>query len=640
MRSVLETAWQDVRYAIRGSSRNRAFSLAAILAGTLGIGATSAVFSAVDRLLFRALPYPDEDHLVSVGMILPYDTNELLFADPYFSLRHGPGPFQEVTAFQAGSLDTDLTEGRAVRLRALRVEANFLHVLGIRPLAGRVFTRAEDRPGGPRVAMISYSLWLGRFAGDPRAVGHTLLLDGVPAEITGILPRDFEMPTLTPADILLPLALNEATEHAGRALRVFARLKTGVTLRQAIAQIQPRFQHALEAFPPQFRKEISVRVRRVRDRQIGDVHAASLALFGAVLAVLLIACANIASLLLARGVARERETSVRTALGASRARLARQSLTESLILSAIDGILGCALAWVLLRIFISIAPAAWPRLEQATIDLRVLGFTLMTTCGSGLLFGIAPALRQSSAMRVGGWYSTPHSRGRWHAALVSAEMAFSMMLLTSAGLLLHSLWKLESVPLGIETDHVITARFVLGRQGYGRDDQQLAFFNELERRLSTAPVIEVAAITDSMPPSGGMRARPFAVIEIEGQPRRPPGTGGVVGWRYVTPGYFAALGIPLVHVRRFREQDRNPAAFVAIVSESLARRMFPRQDPIGQRILPGPEGQWTTIVGVARDVINWGQPAVADRSITFCASGRPISISRTRSRPPVGAPPS
>ncbi len=606
MLSALETTLQDARYAIRGLVHNPAFSVTAILAAALGIGATSAVFSAVDRILFRALPYPGEDRLVSVGMMAPLDTSEFLFADPYFHLRRDPGPFQEVTAFQAGSIATDLTEGNPVRLNAVRLEANFLQVFGVRPLVGRAFTRAEDVPGGPPVAMISYGLWRSRFAGDPRAVGRTLRLDGAPAEIVGVLPRDFLMPTLTEADVLLPLALNEATEHAGRAFRVFARLKPGIGIPRAIAELQPQFQYALETVPPRFRKEISMRLRPVRDRQVGDVRAASLALFGAVLAVLLIACANIASLLLARAVSRERELAVRAALGASRLRLARQTLTESLILSATGGALGGALAWALLRVSLALAPTALPRLGEAAMDARVLLFTMGAALVSGLLFGIAPAMRRPASPQVGGWHATARSRGGMRSALVTLEIAFSMVLLTGAGLLLRSLWKLESAPLGMQTDHVVVARFVLGRQRYGSDEQQLAFFNELEQRLAAAPGVNSMAIADSIPPSGGMRARPFSSIDVDGRAPLPEGSGGMVGWRYVTPGYFAALGIPIVRGRPFTERDRDPAAFTAVLSESLARHMFPHEDPIGKRILKGPQGQWATVVGVAGDVTNLG----------------------------------
>ncbi len=606
MLSVLETTLQDARYAIRWLTRYPAFSLTAILAGALGIGATTAVFSAVDRILFRALPYADEDRLVSTGMMAPLDTNEFLFAEPYIDLRHNRGPFEDVTAFQAGAYEVDLSESNPVRLHALRLEANFLPLFGIRPAAGRNFTREEDRPNGPHVAMISHALWRSRFAADPAAVGRTLQLDGASYEIIGVLPTDFEMPTLTPADVLLPLALDEASERAGRAFRVFAKLKPGISVRQAMAELQPQYQRAILTVPPQFRKEITWRVRPVRDRQVGDVRAASLALFGAVLAVLLIACANIATLLLARAVAREREIAMRAALGASRLRLARQTLTESVILSGIAGAVGCGLAWVLLRVFVAIAPAALPRLEQASIDGRVLLFTLAAALASGVVFGIAPALRRSRSLLAAGSRATVRTRGGLRSALVTLEIAVSMVLLTGAGLLLRSLWSLESVPLGISTDHVITARFVLGRQGYARPEQQIAFFNQLEQRLADAPGVETVALTDTLPPAGGMRGRPYSTIDVEGRPRIPEGTGGMVSWRYVTPGYFTAMRIPIVRGRPFNEQDRGPSESSTILTESLARKMFPNQDPIGQRILKDPQGQWTTVVGIARDVTNLG----------------------------------
>ena len=603
MLRLLETFWLDARYALRGLRRNPAFSATAVVASALAIGASSAVFSAVDRILFRALPYTNEERLVSVGMMAPLDTNEFLLAEPYFQLRRNPGPFELITAFQAGAIATDLTEGEPVRLNALRLEENFLGVFGMPPAAGRMFTRDEDRPGGPRVALISYTLWVKRFAADPRAIGQTLSLDGEPAEIIGVLPKNFEMPTLAQADVVLPLALDESRERSGRAFRAFARLKPGINTSQAIAMLQPQFQQALETVPKQFRKEVTFRVRPVRDRQVGDARAASLALFGSVLAVLLIACANIASLLLARAVSREREFSVRRALGASRVRLIRQTLTESLILSAAGGIGGCGIAWVLLRVFVAIAPAGLPRLDEASIDSRVLWFAILAALVSGLVFGIAPAWRSGS---VASPRATTQAGGGLRAALVTLEIAFSMALLAAGALLLRSLWKLESVPLGMETPRVVTARFVLGRQRYSRPEQQLAFFNELEQRLKSAPGIEASAISDTVPPSGGTRGRPLSTIAVEGQPTRPEGTGGMVNWRYVTPGYFPALGIPIVRGRAFGEQDRAAPAFTTVLSESLARRMFPNENPIGKRILRGPHGEWTTVVGVARDVTNFG----------------------------------
>jgi predicted permease len=610
MHSLVEDTLYDVRFAVRGLARNPGFALTAMLAAALGIGASTAVFSAVDRILFRALPYRNEARLVSVGIMAPLDSNEFLFASGYFGLRRSmaenQSPFEAVSSFQAGGIPCDLTERNPVRLNCLRLEANFLETFGMTPVVGRTFTAEEDRPNGPRVAMISYGLWRSRFGSDPAVAGRTLTLDGAPVTITGVLPKDFLMPTLTTADILLPEALNEATEREGRALRVFGRLKADTRLELARTMLQPYFARVLETVPPQFRKEVSLRIRPVRDRQVGDVRLAALTLLGAVLSVLLIACANIANLLLARAAGREREMAVRRALGASHGRLVRQVLTESLLLGTAGGAAGCGLAWILLRVFQGIAPGGLPRLEEAGVDWRVLVFAMAASMGASLLFGMAPALRHQSVPSVGTGRVTGLSRGWMRGGLVTAQVAISVILLTGAGLLLRSLWNLERAPLGIERDRVMTAKFTLGRQRYGRNEQQLAFFTELERRLQSLPGITAAAVTDSLPPAGGTRGRPFSTIEVEGRARRPEGTGGMVSWRYVTPGYWAALGIPIRRGRVFTEEDRRAGVDSIIVSESLARLIFGDQDPLGRHILRGAKGEWFTIVGVAADTRNAG----------------------------------
>ena len=610
MFSLAENTLYDLRFALRGLARNPAFSLTAVLAAALGIGASTAVFSAVDRILFRPLPYGHEARQVSIGIMAPLDSNEFLFAGAYFDLRQEllqhRGPFEAVTSFQAGGIPCDLTERNPVRLACLRTEANFLETLGMKPVAGRSFTPEEDRPNGPRVAMISYGLWRSRFGSDPAVAGRTLVLDGSPVTITGVLPKDFLMPTLTAADILLPEALNEATERAGRALRVFGRLKSGIGMAQARAMLQPYFARVLESVPPQFRKEVSLRIRAVRNRQVGDVRLAALTLLSAVLSVLLIACANIANLLLARAAGREREMAIRRALGASRGRLARQMLTESLLLGGVGGAAGCGLAWALLRVFQGIAPGGLPRLEEAGVDWRVLLFAVAASMGAGLLFGMAPALRRERAPSAGAGRATLVSRGWMRGGLVTAQIAISVILVTGAGLLLRSLWNLERAPLGIERDHVMTAKFTLGRQRYGGNAEQVAFFNELERRLQSLPGVTAAAVSDSLPPSGGTRGRPFSTIEVEGRAQRPEGTGGMVTWRYVTPGYWTALGIPVRRGRPFTEEDRQAGVDSIIVSESLSRLMFGGQDPLGKHILRGTKGEWFTIVGVAADVRNLG----------------------------------
>jgi predicted permease len=586
--------------------RNPVFTLTGVLAAALGIGASAAVFSAVDRVLFRPLPYREENRLTSVGMMAPLDTNEFLLAGAYFDLRHNPGPFESVTAFQAGTAACDLTESSPVRLQCLRLEANFLDTLGVVPMVGRSFTREEDRPNGPHVAMISYALWHSRFAGDPHIAGRTLKLDGVTTEITGVLSPDFLIPTLTTAEILLPIALDESRERSGRALRAFGRLKPGLSLAQARAELQPYLQRMLLDVPPRFRKEINLRVRLVRDRQVGDARLASLALLGAVLAVLLIACANLANLLLARGAGRQREMAVRTALGASRSRLARLVLVESLVLGLIGGAAGCALAFAFLRVFRAVGAQALPRLNEASIDFRVLAFAVLAALLSGVFAGIAPAWRPAGTGALGGTRSTSAMSGWLRGTLVTAQIAASMVLLAGAGLLLRSLWNLERVPLGLNSDRVLTASFVLGRQGYGEGSRQLAFFDELDRRLRAIPGVESAAISDSLPPSGGTRSRPFSTIEVEGRPPIPEGTEGMVSWRYVTPGYFATLGVPIRRGRGFAEEDRGAEVYSIVLNEALARKMFSNENPIGRRILHGQKGEWFTVIGVAADVHNQG----------------------------------
>jgi putative ABC transport system permease protein len=609
---LLDSLTNDVRSAFRGLLRRPALALTAILAAALGVGATSAVFSVVDRILFRPLPYAHEDRLVSVGMSSPYDVNEFMFAEGYFDLRRNPGPLEAVTAFQAGTIGCDLNLENPARLKCLRVESNFLDTLGIAPLAGRSFTREEDLPNGPRVAMISYGLWRSAFAADPSIVGRTMPLDGAATVIVGVLPRNFEMPTLTPSDILIPLALNEATERAGRALRVFGRMKPGISVIQARAQLQPYFERILATVPAQFRKEVGLRVQSVRNRQTGSDRLASLALLGAVLAVLLIACANITNLLLARAVARERELAMRAVLGATRWRLARLALTESLILGIAGGIAGAGFAYALLRFFVSIAPQGLMRLQDASIDFRVLLFALAASIGSSVLFGTAPALRTARAAALNSWRATPPSTGGLRAILVSAQIAISLMLLTGAGLLLRSLWKLESVPLGMETERVLVAHIELGRQRYSHDADLIAFYDSLEQRIAALPGVEAAAITDSLPPSGAMRFRPYSSIEIEGQPKMPQGTGGMVSWRYVTPGYFSTLEIPILQGRAFTEADRASSEPPVIVSQSLARRMFPNESPLGKHILKSAQGEWYTVIGIAADVKNGGIAEKAD----------------------------
>ena len=630
--TFVESLLQDLRYAARGFARQPLFTLTAVFAAALGIGSTTAVFSVVDRILFRGLPYAHDDRLVSLGMMAPLDTNEFLFADAYFDWRKHQTPFTSITSFTAGVADCDLTQTNPLRLGCAQVEGNFLSTFGISPVLGRNFTAQEDVPNGPRVALMTYGLWQSRFARDPNISGKTVLIDDRPVTIVGVLPANFEMPTLVHPDLLFPEALDEARERAGRVLRVFARLKPDVTLAQAQAAMQPLFESSLQYVPPQFRKEVHLRMRSLRDRQVQDARTASWVLLGAVGAVLLIACANIANLLLARATSRRKELAVRAALGAGRARLIRQTLTETLLLGVLGGLAGCALAWALLRMFVGLAPEGIPRLDQAALDPRVLLFTLAGSIASGLLFGIAPAIQNPQAESLTGSRTAGARRMLLREWLCAGQIAISLVLLASAGMLLRSLWKIQSVPMGLETEHVMTAEFVLSRLGYSEDARQHQFFNELETRLGRIPGVGSFAISDSLPPSGGTRGRLLASMQVEGQPPFDKGTGGLIMWRYVTPGYFASLGIPMVRGRAFTEEDRAPGASTMILSQTFAQRLFPNRNAVGQRIKTN---EWATVVGVAADVKNLGPMQPSEPEYYILRRHVPDENSRIQ-EPPTG----
>jgi len=630
--TFVESLIQDLHYAARGFLRQPLFTLTAIFAAALGIGSTTAVFSVVDRILFRSLPFAQDDRLVSVGMMAPLDSNEFLLPDAYFDWRKHQTPFQSITSLVAGVADCDLTQTNPLRLGCAQVESNFLATLGVSPVAGRSFSAQEDVPNGPRVALLAYGVWQSRFGGDPNMPGKLVLIDGQPVTILGVLPSNFEMPTLAHADLLFPEALDETRDRAGRVLRVFARLKPGVTMEQARARMQPLFEQALQYVPRQFRKEVHLRMRSLRDRQVQDARTASWVLLGAVGAVLLIACANIANLLLARAFNRRKEMAVRAALGAARGRLIRQTLTETLLLGVLGGLAGCALAWVLLRMFVGLAPEGIPRLEQAALDARVMLFALAGSIASGLLFGIAPAFQNPKGESLHTSRTAGARRGQLREWLCAAQIAISLVLLSSAGTLLRSLWKIESVPLGLEAEHVITAEFVLSRQGYSEEGRQIRFFDSLEARLSKIPGATASIISDSLPPSGSTRGRLLASMQVEGQPPFDKGTGGLIMWRYVTPGYFATLGIPMVRGRAFTEGDRAPGASSMILSQTFAERLFPNGDAIGKRIKTS---EWATVVGVAADVKNLGPMLASEPEYYILRRHVPDATSQMQ-EPPLG----
>jgi predicted permease len=421
------------------------------------------------------------------------------------------------------------------------------------------------------------------------------------------------MPQLAAVDVLTPEQLDETAQrrsNTGTYLRGFARLKPGVSIARAREEMRPLFQASLKDVPPELQGEVHLMVRSLRDRQIHDVRLASWLLLGTVIALLLICCSNVANLMLARATARRRELAIRAALGAGRARLVRQSLAESLLLGLVGGAAGCVLAWAIVRTLVAIAPDALVRLNQANIDLRVLTFTLVTSLLCAVLFGLAPALERPRAEALAGWHSAGHERGIFRQSLVALQIAISLVLLTGASLFARSLSKLESQSLGMQSEHVVTASFVVSTHRYQQPAALDTFYNEIESRLQSIPGVSAFALSDSVPPGGGMHGRPYSNMRIAGRPPLPR-EGGMVAFRYVTPGYFNALRIRILSGRGFEETDRSSGQDPLVLSATLARRMFGKTNPIGQQIALGGT-VWSPVVGVAADVKNGGLIAAPD----------------------------
>ena len=608
---ALEELSQDVRYALRGFWRNPVFFLAAIATLALGIGASTAVFSVVDRILFRPLPFAHPDELVSVGLTAPIIPQEFMLGGSYYEWRDHQTPFSAFTS-ETGVNACDLTENNPAHLNCASVEANFLPTLGVSPILGRNFLPEEDRPKGPKVALISYGLWKSHYNRDPAVVNRLIDIDGARVRVIGVLPADFQMPALEQADVVIPQALDEAEQRKadpGRVMYAFARLKPGIRIEQAAAMLQPVFNYSLSLAPPRFRSEVHLRVRPVRDRQMQDAKQAAWVLLGAVLAVLLIACANVASLLLTRASARERELAVRSALGAGRHRLIRQALTESLLMSMAGAVLGCGLAAGLLRVFIAIAPSGLPYLRDAQLDLRMIVFAVAIALGSAVVFGLAPALYTPRSIALAARTPQAGARAFLRKIIVAAQIAVSMVLLTGAALLVRSFTRLETQPLGLNSKGVVTASISLNRYRYTTPQAQMQFFLAAEQAVRKLPGVSTVAVSDTVPPGGDRRDHIYSIMAVEGRPAMTGGTEGMVAWRWVTPDYFKALAIPVVRGSGFTDEERTSSQHFIIVSSLLASRLFAGEDPVGQHVRPTPNDPWYTVVGVAADVKNSGLTA-------------------------------
>ena len=618
----LEPFSQDLRFAVRSARRGPVFTAVAVLTLALGIGVDSAMFSVLDAVLLRELPYADPARLVTLRQMFPKIGELALGTAPaeYLDYRDRTQAFASVAGYEQMAMD--LTgEGEPVRVQAQRATHTLFSTLGVSPLAGRTFSAAEDEAGGGRVALVSYELWQRHFGGSAQTVGRVVRLDEQPYTIVGIMPRGFDFPvpaarTGEPPAVWVPMAFT-AKEIADRAsefpVHVVARLRPGVS----VAQAQSEVAGVAAAFQSDHRDIYSGNLQlEVTLSPLGAEAAARarpllLTLGGAVVFVLLIACANVMNLLLSRATVRQREMAVRHAFGASASRLARQLLTEAVLLTTVGGVLGCLLAQGLLRLVTSVWPSSVAGVAQAHLDLRVLAFTIVVSMVSGLLCGLAPALRWSrpnlgASLKQGGRPGTAQERHRLRRALVVLEASSALVLLIGAGLLVHSFVEVLRVPLGFAPDGVLIARTTFNRQRYPLADRRRQAEREMAERLAALPGVTAVGLTTHIPLAD---ERQIGFI-LEGEDERS------VHWAdnaLVSGDYFAAMGIRISSGRTFGREDTPEAPIAAIVNESMARRFFPEGGALGRRLVWG--GRKLTIVGIAGDVHIAGLDAVVSPTI-------------------------
>ncbi|HKP10970.1 MAG TPA: ABC transporter permease [Blastocatellia bacterium] len=609
----METVLQDLRYAIRASLKKPAFTLIVVLALAMGIGANTAIFSVVNAILLRPLPFKNPDRLVMVWM----SNGKLGVAQDWHSFpnyvdyRDQNSTFEDVAAFNDRSFNLTGT-GEPVRVLGAWSTANLFPVLGVPPLYGRTFAAEEEEPGKDLVAVISYGLWQRRFGGDAGVVGQPLNLNGVDRTIIGVMPAGFAFPEKE-TDVWVPLAVSPQRKQArgSFSLKAIGRLKPGVTMPQARADMSAIADHLVEQFP-QIMDSYGSNLVPLHEQVTGKVRPALLILLAAVAFVLLIACANVANLLLARAATREREIAIRTALGATRRRLVRQLLTESVLLAVVGGALGLLLAVWGLQALIAISPANVPRLDQIRIDGRVLAFTIMVSLLTGILFGLVPALQASKpdlneSLKEGGRGSAGSRRGRRiRSLLVVSEIALSLVMLIGAGLLIKSFIHLQNFNLGFNPDKLLTLRVQLAGSKYREGPQVVNFFRQALERMQSVPGVQSVGGISTIFLSDTPNSTNFT---IEGRPVTTGADSIEVPLDAVTPDYFQVMGIPLIKGRVFDERDRADSLPVAIINETFAKRFFEGEDPIGRRYTygtPDNNTRWLTIVGVVGDMRRTG----------------------------------
>jgi putative ABC transport system permease protein len=604
----IETFLQDLRYGVRMLRRNPGFTCVAVLTLALGIGANTAIFSVVNAVLLRSLPYRDPDRLVRVSYYRERLGIDFALGAEFLEWRDQAKAFEQIAAYRFDTADLS-GDGEPERLAAGRISADLFATLGVAPALGRPFTSAEEIAGGPPVVILSDGLWRRRFGGDPQVIGRAITLDGQSRTVIGIMPDGFRFSEKP--ELWLPLAL-DVTENLNRKqivrVGVIARLKTGVTPEAARADLSVILDRQQQAFPKIYSRYVGlqVRVTELIESLVGNVRLALLVLLGAVVCVLLIACANVANLLLARSAARQKEMAIRAAVGAGRLRLVRQLLTESLLLSLLGGAAGLLAAKWGVKLLVAMSPDWIARIEESRVDGRVLGFTCAVMVLTGLLAGIFPALQASKAdvnetlkaqSTIGGARSGRGGLQRALPALMITELALALVLLVGAGLMSKSFLRLLDVPKGFNPDGVLTLVLSPNPAKYpDGSPQRNAYCREALARVQALPGIQFAGLASKTPLEGVYELMWF---QIEGRPPFEQGEGPTVDVNLISPDYFQTMGIELRAGRQFTIQDETAPPRVIIINETMARRLFPNENPVGHRLLMGKAPR--TIVGVVSD---------------------------------------
>lgn len=613
--AFVDATIQDLSHGFRLLCRRPGFTLAAGLSLSLGIGVTTVVFSVLNAVALRPLPYPEPGKLVWMTEVLKKNsTDELTITAHFLEWRRQTQTFTGLAGYNYQTRNlTGIAE--PMELETARASATLLPLLGVRPALGRNFLQQEDYKGRDHVALLGHALWQQGFGADPNIVGKAVTLDGNAVVVVGVLPSDFVFPGRGQVQLITPLGKDEAAElqdnkSASLILNVIGRLKVGATLEQARAELTV-IQGRMPMLP--FRPTITLKMMPLRTFLFGDVAAAAWVLLAAAAFLLLIACANVSNLLLARWMQRNRELAIRSALGASRTRLVCQLLSESALLAVLACAAGIALAYLMRRPLLALTPASVSRLGALTFDARVLVFAVVLGCCTTLLFGLLPAFRST---RIEGNSIGGRGSLRMLSWIAAAEIATTLMLSTGAGLMLQSFWKLRYENLGFHPNHLVAATLTLSGAPY-RDApaRQAEFVQRLLERAQNLPGVELAAVTmaGELPPGGFHATNTFA---IEGRDQPLGGARPIARYPVVSPAYFAIMGIPLRQGRLLQDSDAENALPVALVNETLARRYFPGENAIGKRVRVGADDQpWRTIAGVVGDVKTSGLATAAEPSV-------------------------